>query len=707
MFYKKIILKKIVLLLILFNLSLFSQTVLSKSTASKIYKILPLGNSITYDDRANDTRNVGEKAGYRRWLYNLLKQAGYNFNFIGSEHSGGNYLPAGYDDNGGFPGITDDELLYLLQTGHLVQDGQNIDRYVTVGPYLNTFNPDIILLHIGTNGNDEEGGTSAFDVENILDQIDVYENFSGNSVIVLLARIINRSPNQSYVNTFNNNVVSMALDRVNNYNNDAYPDNIKIVDMQDSAGFDYTIDPFGTVGDGISGDMSDNLHPNDKGYKKMAEQWFKALKSILPSPPIIIEQPENQFTVEGSSAKFTIHVKSSKQVTFQWKKNDSNISLAKDSVLYLSNVQLSDSNASINCAVTNVNGTVLSETAKLFVSNANNRISNGKLAEYNFEEGEGTTIHNEVDNNNNLDLNINSTLSVEWITHGINISNPTNISSILPVFEINDSINKYNQFSVELWFSSSDQIQSNSATILTISNNSNEKNLNVDQNLNGFDFNVRTTGTNLEGIPAFNFETQLNESSLTHLILTRDEKAIEKIYVNGELSDSNTLIYGDLSNWDSNYKLAIGNNFLQNQPWLGNIYYLAIYKRELNNIEVQHNYSMGESGVTDVNDNSNNLPNEYVLSQNYPNPFNPRTTIKYSIPSNVKSETLPTGRQEAEVKLIVYDVLGKEIKILINQEQQSGNYEVNFNGAGLSSGIYYYQLKTNDFVQTKKMILLK
>ena len=244
--------------------------------------------------------------------------------------------------------------------------------------------------------------------------------------------------------------------------------------------------------------------------------------------------------------------------------------------------------------------------------------------------------------------------------------------------------------------------------MLTVASNSNERNLNINQNLNGFDFNVRTTETNLEGIPAFNFETLLNAGSLTHLILTRNEKGVEKIFVNGELRDSTTLIYGDLSNWDNSYKLAIGNNFLQNKPWMGEIFYLGIYKRELNSVEILHNYNLGESGVTDVHDNLNGLSEEFVLSQNYPNPFNPATTIKYSIPpSNVQSKILPISAQVGIVKLIVYDVLGREVKTLINQVQLPGSYEVNFNGTGLSSGIYYYQLKSGSFIQTKKMILMK
>jgi len=96
------------------------------------------------------------------------------------------------------------------------------------------------------------------------------------------------------------------------------------------------------------------------------------------------------------------------------------------------------------------------------------------------------------------------------------------------------------------------------------------------------------------------------------------------------------------------------------------------------------------------------IPEVYELSQNYPNPFNPSTTIKYQIPSNVKGET-------RNVKLIVYDVLGREVTTLVNQQQKAGYYEVQFtsNNVQLTSGVYFYKILAGDFVETKKMLLLR
>ena len=108
--------------------------------------------------------------------------------------------------------------------------------------------------------------------------------------------------------------------------------------------------------------------------------------------------------------------------------------------------------------------------------------------------------------------------------------------------------------------------------------------------------------------------------------------------------------------------------------------------------------------LTNLEDNANN-PAGFVLYQNYPNPFNPSTKIIFTIPSNVKRET-------SNVSLKVYDVLGNEVAVLVDEEKPAGIYEVEFDShssevQNLTCGIYIYQLTAGNFSQTKKMILLK
>ncbi len=103
-------------------------------------------------------------------------------------------------------------------------------------------------------------------------------------------------------------------------------------------------------------------------------------------------------------------------------------------------------------------------------------------------------------------------------------------------------------------------------------------------------------------------------------------------------------------------------------------------------------------GVALINSNEDDIdssPNKFVLDQNYPNPFNPSTTINFSLP------------EASNVSLKVFNTLGQEISTLLNTRMNSGQHSVNWNAVGMSSGIYYYQLRAGDFLQTKQMMLLK
>lgn len=103
----------------------------------------------------------------------------------------------------------------------------------------------------------------------------------------------------------------------------------------------------------------------------------------------------------------------------------------------------------------------------------------------------------------------------------------------------------------------------------------------------------------------------------------------------------------------------------------------------------------GCSGIPTIVDDEDLKPVNYALSQNYPNPFNPTTTIKYSIPNS------------SLVKIKLFNMLGQEISELVNQEQQSGDYEITFDAANLPSGVYFYTIEAGNFAQTRKMVLLK
>ena len=133
-------------------------------------KIMLLGDSITYDDRIGKYSAFGERTAYRQPLWQLMSSSGYYVDFVGTRIAGQDVLPAFDPDNEGYPGKRDDEIA-LIVYDLLIQN-----------------RPDVVLLHIGTNGVDP----SSLDVERILDEIDRYEADYGATVTVFLARISNR-----------------------------------------------------------------------------------------------------------------------------------------------------------------------------------------------------------------------------------------------------------------------------------------------------------------------------------------------------------------------------------------------------------------------------------------------------------------------------------------------------------------------------------
>ncbi len=103
----------------------------------------------------------------------------------------------------------------------------------------------------------------------------------------------------------------------------------------------------------------------------------------------------------------------------------------------------------------------------------------------------------------------------------------------------------------------------------------------------------------------------------------------------------------------------------------------------------------GDDPLTGNNSNNNNIPKQYLLAQNFPNPFNPATTIAYDIP------------KASIVKMTIYDVRGKEMQVLVNENKTAGSYRVSWDASKFSSGVYFYKIEAGEFIETKKMMLVK
>ncbi|MCJ8166733.1 Ig-like domain-containing protein [Pontibacter sp. E15-1] len=272
----------------------------------KVYKIMPLGDSNTEGGSSAVAKE--NKAAYRDKLADLLDASRSQglYDFVGSESTGSALMRD--TDHAGFGGARDEDIALLLKDGRFEFYSSGEYRGPGNGPYLDKYNPDIILLHIGTNWVD--GSANAMtDIKNILDQVDAYEARVGKEVTVIVAKIIKRvcyegnceTPTEAQ-NTlqFNQMLASYTAQRI------AAGDRLELVDMQDGAGIIYKY-----VADG--GDMADYLHPAMTGYNKMAPVWYSALDKLLNVQPTApdTQAPQTSITVKpkpdanSSAAAFT------------------------------------------------------------------------------------------------------------------------------------------------------------------------------------------------------------------------------------------------------------------------------------------------------------------------------------------------------------------------------------------------------------------
>jgi len=134
------------------------------------------------------------------------------------------------------------------------------------------------------------------------------------------------------------------------------------------------------------------------------------------------------------------------------------------------------------------------------------------------------------------------------------------------------------------------------------------------------------------------------------------------------------------------------------EPWTGILHEIMIFDKALTDDEVKYLYAAGVNGfpgTTSVNNKGAEVPQAFSLSQNYPNPFNPTTVISYQLPT------------ASNVSLKVYNLLGQEAATLFEGTRQPGTYQVTFDGSKLASGVYLYRMTAGNFVETRKLVLVR
>jgi len=204
-------------------------------------RIMPLGDSITWDWYYGDGRTDAYRHSYRNHLWYLLQDGDYDVDFVGMRTNGQAVSPAFDGNNEGYTGYT------TYQIKPFIYD------------HLKKTSPNIILLHIGTNDSIYTSPSTAINnLSSLLNEIDRYERDYQKEVTVILARIIPFPRTGSWVSTFNDMIDDMAATRVTN------GDKIVVVNMERN-----------------DIPLIDGIHPTDSGYKVMAGVWYNALKKTI------------------------------------------------------------------------------------------------------------------------------------------------------------------------------------------------------------------------------------------------------------------------------------------------------------------------------------------------------------------------------------------------------------------------------------------
>ena len=226
-------------------------------------------------------------------------------------------------------------------------------------------------------------------------------------------------------------------------------------------------------------------------------------------------------------------------------------------------------------------------------SNSSERVSEGLLALYNFNEGSGDTVFDVSGVGTALNLEIDDLTRVNWGDGVLNINSPSLIASVETADKLIDGITATQEITLEAWVTPGNRSQNGPARIATISSNVANRNFTLGQAGDDYNVRLRTTSTGNNGVrTTVSSEGGLLDTELTHVIYTRSSDGNASMYIDSQLVATET-IGGDFSNWDDDYRLGLGNEFGGGRSWLGSLDLFAVYNQAFDASEVAQNYLAG------------------------------------------------------------------------------------------------------------------
>ncbi|BAY86177.1 G-D-S-L family lipolytic protein [Calothrix parasitica NIES-267] len=241
----------------------------------------------------------------------------------------------------------------------------------------------------------------------------------------------------------------------------------------------------------------------------------------------------------------------------------------------------------------------VSDTAQVTVtvnesgSNSSDKVTEGLLALYNFDEGSGDTVFDVSGVGTALNLEIDDLTGVNWGDGVLNINSPSLIASVETADKLIDGITATQEITLEAWVTPGNRSQNGPARIATLSSNVANRNFTLGQAGDDYNVRLRTTSTGNNGVrTTVSSEGGLLDTELTHVIYTRSSDGNASLYIDSQLVSTET-IGGDFSNWDDNYRLGLGDEFGGGRSWLGSLDQFAVYNQAFDASEVAQNYLAG------------------------------------------------------------------------------------------------------------------
>ncbi|MBI5471752.1 MAG: immunoglobulin domain-containing protein, partial [Ignavibacteriae bacterium] len=328
------------------------------------------------------------------------------------------------------------------------------------------------------------------------------------------------------------------------------------------------------------------------------------------------------------------------------------------------------------------------------------------VAMYRFGEGSGNTIHDVAAQGEPAELTVEKPEAASWINGGgIALNMPSAIQSAQAGLKILQAVKTSNAITVEAWLKPTLVSQSSPLHFFSLVERDGVRLLDVQSTMNNdrsaisFEAQMQTAAASM--IQPIGSLAKAN--GLTHVVFTRDASSEATLYLNGEPRASGSPVV-NFADWND-ATLVLGGD---ESGWLGEYQLVVVYSRAITAEQVRVHFEGGPDAElampvpTSMAPTMNNtmtvapaLPKEFALYQNYPNPFNPSTTIKFDLP------------KDENVTLTLYNMIGQQVATLVNERKTAGSYSINWNAQNFATGVYIYRFKAGNFVQTRKLVLVK